>query len=51
MTTKIAVLIIEALAVATLTAYVAQRWRPEALIVLGVILTGAAAFLLPGVAR
>jgi hypothetical protein len=48
---KIAVLAIESLAAAMLSVYLAERWRPEALIALGALLMGAAAFLLPGVAR
>jgi hypothetical protein len=51
MITKIATLAIEALAVAVLAVYFTQRARPEALIALGALLTGAAVFLLPGVAR
>jgi hypothetical protein len=51
MITKIAILTIESLAAAILSVYLAQRWRPEAMIALGALLTGAAAFLLPGVAH
>jgi hypothetical protein len=51
MVTKIAILAIETLVAAIIAVYLAQQWRPEGLIALGALLTGAAAFLLPGVAR
>jgi hypothetical protein len=51
MITKITILAAETAIVAMLAVYLAQRWRPEAMIALGAFLTGAAAFLLPGVAH
>jgi hypothetical protein len=51
MIVKITILAAEALAAAMLAVYLAQRWRPKAMIALGAFLTGAAALLLPGVAH